>query len=317
MVSAHPDWYKHDSTGAIIAPNPDWTDVAGLDYRNEALRSYMIEMFRWWVRDVGIDGFRCDVAELVPTDFWERARQTLDSLKPVMMLSEGSLPEHHVHAFDITYAWNIYDVLEAVIHGRTPATVFGEQLAAESREYPQGSIRMRFNTNHDKNAWDAPASKKFSPQGAHATAVLMFTLPGVPLIYNGEEAGNEARLDLFEKVPIDWNRGSDARALYTTLAKLHRDHAALRRGEYKFIPNSDSTHVVSCLRNETTDTVLTVINFASEKERVTLFLPAQASRRWKDVFSGKVFQAESGTLALSLSELGYALLIPEIGTRKK
>ena len=179
MVKENPEWYTHDKNGKIISPNPDWTDVADLNYDQPGLRKYMIQMMKYWVHDIGIDGFRCDVAELVPTDFWESARKELDTIKPVMMLSEGSIPEHHVKAFDLTYSWNVYDILENVIKGWTPATIFDDLLKSESHQYPRHSLRMRFNTNHDKNAWDAPAVKKFSPEGARATAVLMFTYPGV------------------------------------------------------------------------------------------------------------------------------------------
>ena len=230
MIIEHPDWYTHDKTGAIISPNPDWTDVADLNYNQAGLRKYMITMMKYWVRTIGIDGFRCDVAELVPTDFWDSARKELDAIKPVMMLSEGTLPEHHITAFDLTYSWNVYDVLEKVIQGRTPATIFGELLKSESDQYPQNSLRMRFNTNHDKNAWDAPCVEKFGPQGAKATAVLAFTFPGVPLIYNGEEVGNEKKLSLFEKVDIDWSNGKDFRELYEKLGLLRCEHPALRHG---------------------------------------------------------------------------------------
>ena len=92
----------------------------------------MIEMMKYWVRDIGIDGFRCDVAELVPTDFWEGARKEMDAIKPVMMLSEGCIPEHHVTAFDLTYSWNVYDVLENVIKGSIPVTIFDDLLKSES-----------------------------------------------------------------------------------------------------------------------------------------------------------------------------------------
>jgi len=91
LIHEHPDYFHKDSTGKIIPPNPNWTDVARLDYAQTGLRHYMIEMMKYWVRDIGIDGFRCDVAELVPVDFWDQARSALDSIKTVMMLFRGRL----------------------------------------------------------------------------------------------------------------------------------------------------------------------------------------------------------------------------------
>jgi Alpha amylase, catalytic domain/Glycosyl hydrolases family 2, sugar binding domain len=164
MLKEHPEWYTHNASGKIIPPNPDWTDVADLNYNNQELRKYMITMMKYWVRDIGIDGYRCDVAELVPTDFWETAAKELERIKPVLMLSEGTLPEHHIKAFDLTYSWNMYDVLEKVIRDSTPATIFHDLLKTESYQFPRGSLRMRFNTNHD-NAWDGPRLKNSLHKG--------------------------------------------------------------------------------------------------------------------------------------------------------
>jgi len=267
MLREHPEWYTHDASGKIISPNPDWTDVADLNYDSPELRKYMITMMKYWVHDIGLDGFRCDVAELVPTDFWNNARRELDAIKPVMLLSEGTIPEHHISAFDLTYSWNMYDVLENVIKGSIAVTIFDDLLTTESFQYPRNSLRMRFNTNHDKNAWDAPAVEKFSPEGAKATAVLAFTYPGVPLIYNGEEVGNEKKLSLFEKIDINWSKGKDFRELYEKLGSLRREHPALRRGTYMFVRNSSSANVYSFIRAKGEDTMLVVINFGSAVEK--------------------------------------------------
>jgi glycosidase len=311
MLKEHPEWYTHDSSGNIISPNPDWTDVADLNYDQPGLRQYMITMMKYWVRDVGIDGFRCDVAELVPTDFWENARKELDAVKSVMMLSEGSIPEHHVSAFDLTYSWNVYDVLESVIQGSVPATVFTDLLRSESQQFPRHSLRMRFNTNHDKNAWDAPAVEKFSPQGAKATAVLAFTLPGIPLIYNGEEAGNEKRLNLFEKVDIDWSKGSDFRPLYESLGLLRREHPALRQGTYLAIPNSTSTRVASFFRTLENDRVLVAINFSSTPIMTTLEFPIPASRVWTELLTNTKIFMKNGAIEVKLPPLGFMVLSQE------
>ena len=310
MLKENPRWYTHDKNGKIIPPNPDWTDVADLNYDQPGLRKYIIQMMKYWVRDIGIDGFRCDVAELVPTDFWESARAELDAIKPVMMLSEGSIPEHHVKAFDLTYSWNVYDIFESVIKGLTPATIFNDLLKSESYQYPRNSLRMRFNTNHDKNAWDAPAVEKFTPEGAKATAVLAFTYPGVPLIYNGEEVGNKKRLGLFEKVDIDWSKGKDFRKLYETLGMLRRVHPALRQGVYTLVQNSANTSVYSFLRTKGKDTVLVVINFGSKEIKVKLKPISNSNSKWKDLFNNKNVLLTNGQIELLLSPLGFVVLSP-------
>lgn len=305
LLFEHPEWFTHNEEGAIVSPNADWSDVADLNYDHHELRKWMIEMMKYWVRDIGIDGYRCDVAELVPTDFWERARRVLDKIKPIMMLSEGTIPEHHVAAFDLTYSWNVYDVFAKVINGSTPVTIFDRILKTESLQFPKGSLRMRFNSNHDKNAWDAPAVEKFSSQGAMATAVLTFTFRGVPLIYNGDEAGNNKRLSLFEKVDIDWTKNPEFRKFYQQLTELRASHPALRRGAYVSLQNSDSLKVYSFGRTSGNDVVLTIINFSKESKRVTVAVPDSLGQTFVDGFDAKQWTTEHGKLSLQLAPLQF------------
>jgi len=316
MLTEHPEWYTHDASGKIISPNQDWTDVADLNYDTPELRKYMITMMKYWVHDVGIDGFRCDVAELVPTDFWEDAVKELETIKPVMMLSEGTLPEHHLKAFDITYSWNVYDVFEKVIHGSIPPTIFHDLLKTELYQFPRGALRMRFNTNHDKNAFDGPAAEKFTPQGAKATAVLTFTYPGIPLIYNGEEVGNTKRLGLFEKIDIDWSKHAEGRPFYETLSLLRRQHPSLVSGYYSTVQNSEDKKVFSFLRVKGKDSVLVVINFSSAAVKAVLKVTATSKSRWKDLFSNTNVFITNSQVELQVSPLGFNILSPPSGNEK-
>lgn len=312
LMNEHPDWFTRDESGKVIAPNDDWTDVADLDYSRQELWTYMIEMMNYWVRDIGIDGYRCDVSELVPTEFWNRARKELDSIKPVMMLSEGTLPEHHVEAFDLTYAWNFYDLLSNVISGSGSVGMFEELLERESYKFPKGSLRLRFNTNHDKNAWEAPAVEKFTPAGAKASAVLMFTFPGVPLIYNGEEVGNSKRLGLFEKIDIDWTKNRDFRDLYSDLARLRKTHAALRHGEYKPLKNSDGEKVISFLRQSGSEKRLVVVNLSNRSREATISLGGRANAKLNDLLAGRSVDVADGVISLTLRPFDfYVLALPQ------
>jgi glycosidase len=310
LMFEHSDWFTTDQQGSVVAPNSDWTDVADLNYDHHELRKYMIAMMKYWVEDVGIDGYRCDVAELVPTEFWELARRELDKIKPILMLSEGTWPEHHVEAFDMTYAWSTYDVLDRIFNGSTPVSVFDDILKNETYQFPKGSLRLRFNTNHDKNAWDAPAVKKFGKDGAMASAVLMMTFPGIPLLYNGEEVGNDRALSLLEKVDIDWKRNNDMRLFFARLGELRKTHEALRRGDYVSLPNSEARKVLSFMRTSGADRVLTAINFSKEKKTVSISLP-QVKGRWMDYFTGKPVSAKDTTVNMALPGHGYGVFVLE------
>jgi glycosidase len=204
----------------------------------------------------------------------------------------------------------VYDVLGKIIDGTTPVTVFEDILRTESYQFPKGSLRLRFNTNHDKNSWDAPAVKKFSPAGAKATAVLMFTFPGVPLIYNGEEAGNDKMLSLFEKDDIDWSKGAAFRQLYEGLARLRREHPALRMGEYLPVRNSDGQKVYSFSRSSAEDAVLVVINFSKERRAVSIEVPTALPRGWREYFSSSSAEVRDGKLDADLGGLEFRVFVP-------
>jgi glycosidase len=262
-----PDFYKHDAAGHIIAPNPDWTDVAQLNYDNPKLRRYMIDMLKHWVRDFDLDGFRCDAAGMVPTDFWEQARLELDALKPgLFMLAEWDNPALMARAFDVDYAWKGYKALSDAILGRAPASAVREQWQRENAEYERGALRMRFSDNHDESR----AIARFGEPAALAASALMFTLDGVPLLYNGMEAGdtNESGAPaLFEKLPITWNaaeRRPQFPQAYRALTTLRHAHPALTDGELVWLHNSDEARVLSFLRRAAGESLLVAVNVSSQ-----------------------------------------------------
>ncbi len=318
LIIEHPEWFTKDAHGAIIPPNADWSDVADLDYGMVGLRRSMIDMMRWWVKDIGIDGFRCDVAELVPTDFWEEARTQLNRIKPVMMLSEGSIPEHHAHAFDLTYSWNIYDALLPLLDGDRPVALIDQILKNERLQFPTGALRMRFTTNHDKNAWDAPAVNKFGVEGLKLGTVLVNTLPGVPMMYTGEEVANDRKLSLFEKVGVDWKRPRAMGDLWKSLFALRREHKALSRGDLLRIPSEPEHDVYAFARVAGSDKLLIVMNFAAGPQHAVLQLPfdrlfpGEKNVRVTEFFSGTRVTFEAGLpLALELEGRGYRIFVCE------
>jgi glycosidase len=302
FLRTHPEWFTRNAEGAIVPPNADWTDVADLDYAQRGLRDAMIEMMRWWVEEVGIDGFRCDVAEMVPTDFWDEARARLDRVKPVMMLSEGSIPEHHLAAFDLTYSWNVYDALDPLLTGQRPVTLLDDILRAEELQFPRKALRMRFTTNHDKNAWDAPAVEKFGSTGLALATVLVNTLPGVPMLYTGEEVANDRTLDLFEKIAVDWSRPREMEQLWASLFRLRREHPALRSGTMTRLRGQEAQGIYAFERRSGKDRVIVVLNFG--KEAVTARVKSTGDTSFVDLLAGGA--VTSGNVAVPGH--GYRLL---------
>ena len=233
----HKDWYKLDAHGEIypvtFAEGTDheerWTDVVALDYRSRALREAMIAAMAFWLRAADIDGFRCDVAGLVPVDFWVEARARLDAIKPVFMLAEASEPALH-QAFDMSYGWDTAELMRKIAQGRADAGALRAWVRGLPHGFPADAYRMRFTTNHDYNSWNGSDGELYGAARA-AMTVLTFTLPGMPLIYSGQEAGLDRRLDFFDRDVIDWSDLSASR-LYAELAALKKRSPALAAGQY-------------------------------------------------------------------------------------
>ncbi len=261
-----PAFYTHDAGGRIIPPQPDWADVADLNYDNAQLRRYMIDMLKFWLRDFDLDGFRCDVAGGVPTDFWEQARVELTAIKPdIVMLAESEQPDLIARAFDLDYSWNLYHATAAAILGQGPASAVREQWRRDAALYEHGALRLRFSDNHDQDR----AIARFGQPAALAAAALMFMLDGVPLVYNGMEVGDTAESGapaLFEKLPILWSiaerRPQYAEAIRELIA-MRRSHPALTGGDLSWVHNSDETRVLSFTRRGGTETLLIAINLSN------------------------------------------------------
>lgn len=267
LIDKHADWYMHDAGGKIVPPNPDWVDVADLDWSKPALRQYMTEMMVRWLRDYGIDGFRCDYASGVPTDFWEAVRPELDRVRPgLAFLAESDDPALLRKAFDIDYAWDFYHAMSEALAGREPASHVREVWQRANALYPRGALRLRFSDNHDQLRTTAQAGLP----AAMAASAVMFTLDGVPLLYNGMEVGDtteSAAPALFERMPISWQmveRRPQVNSYYQSLAALRRAHPAFTRGQVRWLRNSDEQQVLSYERASGGEALVVVVNLSSQ-----------------------------------------------------
>jgi glycosidase len=202
-AASHPDYYKKDSLGKFVSPW-DWTDVIALNYENKKLRKAMIEAMKFWVKETDIDGFRCDVAFLVPTDFWNEARKALDKVKPVYMLAEAETPDLHEKAFDANYAWEIMHLLNKVAKNEEDIKKVKDYKLRNDSIFHPNVYRLSFVTNHDENSWNGTEFERFGEQVQNFTT-LLYTLHGQPLVYTGQEAGLNRRLSFFEKDSVVWD----------------------------------------------------------------------------------------------------------------
>lgn len=308
-LDEHPEWYSDGPIDGFTVPlldgdTTDWTDVVELDYENEALRQEMIDVMQYWVREYDIDGYRADVAHQVPVDFWTAAIDSVEAIKPVLMLAEAAEPELHAAGFDYTYAWPFYGALKAVWEG-APVRDLVTQVDTTQDNLPPGAHRLRFTTNHDESMWDAPPIELFDGvAGSQAAFVLATTMPGVPLLYNGQELGVADTVSFFARTPYDWARTADNAlfSFYTEYLTLYRNSTALRRGALTML-TPDAEDALLYTRSFDDETLLVAVNV---RDRATqLPLPtAYRAQEWVDAVADTTVTADT----VRLGPYGYRLL---------
>ena len=174
----YPEFYTKDSLGNIISPNPDWTDVADLNFENKKLWSEMIDALKFWVEECDIDGYRCDVAGMVPIEFWIEARTELQKIKNVFMLAEWDTPEVHL-AFDMTYDWNLHKIMNGIAKKEKTVVDLIQQLEKNEKDFSENAFRMQFTSNHDENSWNGTVFERLG-DGVETFAVLTCVIPDMP-----------------------------------------------------------------------------------------------------------------------------------------
>jgi glycosidase len=309
LISEHPEWYTHDSSGKIISPNNDWVDVADLDYNQQGLRDYMKDAMIYWVRETDIDGFRCDMAGMVPIDFWNYAVSEIKKVKHVFMVAEWDSPEMHDSAFDVTNGWDLLHLTESIARGEKTADDIDHILNKEDSLYNPDAYRLRFTSNHDEN-YHAGSEYERMGDGALTFAVLSFTIPGMPLIYSGQEAALSRRLREFDKDTIDWGN-YNLSVFYSTLIRLKKDNKALWNGNAGGILKRIHTHsnkeIYAFLREKDGNNVLVILNLSPKPQNVDMNDHSELGT-FTNVFTGETVRFEDEAI-FSLKPWEYRIFV--------
>lgn len=297
ILEKHPDWYQRDWKGDLHSPSwTDWSDVIALDYDSVGLRRYMTDAMKFWVTEVGMDGFRCDVAGFVPLDFWNNVRTELDAIRPVFMLAEWETRDLHAKAFDASYAWTWHDMVHDIAKGKADAGALNGFHYSDENAWPDDAMRLLFVSNHDKNSWDGTQFEAFGDALDNAI-VLSFVSRGIPMIYNGQEAGNNKRLAFFDKDPIEW-KTHPVGDLYRKLIKLRKNNSTLWNGRWGAsmiqVTNSSPSNIFSFVRLNERDKVFAVFNFSPEKQAVS-FSDTLYQGEYQDFSDGNIVSLTSGS----------------------
>jgi glycosidase len=295
LWSQNRDWYRRDSLGNFLVMF-DWTDIAPLDYANSDMREAMIDAMMFWVMETDIDGYRCDVAHEVPVDFWEDAVARLQVVSPdIFMLAEAEKPELNRRAFDAYYGWELHHIMNSIARGERKADTLWTFYKTLQSRFPEGSISLNFTSNHDENSWNGTEFERMG-DAVPAMAALSYLVPGMPLIYNGQEVGFNRRLAFFEKDSIDWNNRRGWGELYRNLGKLKHSSAALAgdlgRNSFVRVTGDAPRQVLSFVRQAGEDKVLAVFNLSAEAATTRLKLGDNAGQ-WREFATGPAVEFDA------------------------
>lgn len=276
LVASNPEWYAKDSLGKMFSPW-DWTDVVKFDYSQRALRDYMIETMKYWLTETRLDGFRYDVAHQVPLDFWNEVRPALQKVKPdILMLAEAEQRPLHENSMDLSYGWELHHIMNEVAKGKQTVAEIDAYFERAAKDYNTNDIRIYFTSNHDENSWNGTEWERMG-KATDLMTVFTYTIPGMPLVYSGQEAGSTKRLKFFEKDPIDWSNHQFF-AIYQKLDKLKHDNPALWNpgfgGSYQRLSTGQDKQVLAFKRDLGSSSVVVLLNMSAEP--VTVKLPTEA-----------------------------------------
>ena len=276
-IKTNPEFYTKNSSGEIIDPiNPStgeswgWTDVADLNFDNMEMQEEMIQAMEYWVKEHNIDGYRLDAAHSCPASFWKKSIDRLNETKKVLMLAESD--GYHtggfelIELFDMSYNWSGHHVLNRIFKKDNNSKDLKENIVRNMNDYSSEHILMNFTSNHDENTWAGTVFDRYG-NGAKTFAALTYFLPGIPLIYNGQEYGLDKRLAFFEKDFIP-KKESDFFDFYKKLNKLKKENNLLNIDpKIKFeVIETNSNNLVCFKRSIGEESIYFIANLSETKQ---------------------------------------------------
>jgi glycosidase len=298
-IRENPDWYTKNAEGEIIYPET-WEDVADLNFESKDMQNAMIKAMSYWVKEFDVDGYRCDYAGGVPLDFWENVRTKLDRIKPVYMLAEDDRSMAFLkYAFNSNYGWSFYHDLNNVAKGTKKASSLASYFKNKVKNYPDGAYPLHFIDNHDENSWIGTVEERMGV-AQQAMLTLIFTVPGMPLIYSGQEVNLNHRLEFFDKDEIIWEDFQNEELL-TKLIHLKLEHPALwngdEGGEIQFLESSKE-RVLIYQRHKNEDKILAILNLSNQTTEVQFVM--EQDFEGKDLMTTENILLVAGENKLSL-----------------
>lgn len=269
-VKDHPDYYV-SKDGKMVSPF-DWTDVVKLNYANPEMRKAMVADMSYWLKTANIDGFRCDVAMEVPVDFWDNAFAELGKIKPIFKLMEAEQPDLMEKSFDMSYGWDFHHIMNDVAQGKKTVKDIDTYMIEHPKKYAKDDFSMLFTSNHDENSWNGSEYERMGA-AVEPFAALTYLMPGMPLIYNGQEYDFEKRLKFFVKDELTHNKGKMF-SVYEKLSALKNSNVALNGSKnpasYSRLTTSADEQILAFAREKSGKTVIYVANLTKDNQSFTV-----------------------------------------------
>lgn len=292
------DWYERDDNGVAKVPW-DWSDTAKLNYANHDVWRGHIDAMRYWVEEFDVDGFRCDMAMLVPIGFWQEAASELHRLRPdIFMLAEAEEDNLFDRAFNMSYQWNIHHIMCDIAKGQRRVWDMRNAIYAERAKYPREAMRMSFTSNHDENSWSGSHQERFG-RALDVMTAMTFLMPStMPLIYTGQEVGYDHSFEFFERDPIPASQYVECAAteLYRRLCALKHSERALdageRGGEFIEIENNAKDCIMTFVREVRGSRVVAIVNLSPYTIHADFNTGIYAGS-YRDAITGEPFVLES------------------------
>ena len=267
-IKEHPEYYTKNEAGEITHPaGTDWTDVADLNYDNHEMRKEMLEDMKYWVKDMNVDGFRCDVAGSVPVDFWKNTIAELKKVKPIFMLAEAWEPALMANGFDMAYNWDSHHIMNQIAQGKETVKNWDARMNQIDTLYEKDDILMNFVTNHDENSWSGTVKERMG-DASETMLALSYCAPGMPLIYSGQEFDLNKRLLFFEKDTISKIKGK-VWPILAKLGDLKKNNKALNGGKnaasYTKINTSNNENILMFSRDKDGSSITFMANLSNKK----------------------------------------------------
>tara|TARA_B100000902_G_scaffold40963_1_gene48585 strand:+ start:9058 stop:10398 length:1341 start_codon:yes stop_codon:yes gene_type:complete len=302
-IKNKPDYYTKNENGEITDPiNPTtgeswgWTDVADLNFDNMEMQNEMIKAMEYWVKEYDIDGYRLDAAHSCPVSFWKKSIERLKKIKNVLMLAESD--GYHtggfelIELFDMSYNWSGHHVLNRIYKKENNSEDLKLNINRNLNDYSSKHVLMNFTSNHDENTWAGTVFDRYG-DGAKTFAALTYFLPGIPLIYNGQEYGLNKRLEFFEKDFIA-KKQSDFYEFYSNLNSLKKENNILDiDSEIKFeIIETNNKNLICYKRTKNNDSMYFVANLSEESQEIN----TEFSETLKSLNSDKMISLKKNSL---------------------